>query len=140
MFSVLLNERPDPRFDAKIDGILEDADGKLTPNIFGVGQKLSVRNYAPPFRIKENGKYSEIGKNRDVLRVTVNNNDDLFVVSNQLRELLEKNTNRQVTFFDCVIHHLGNEIRGYSIVKTLNIMVGSDNTLMVKKLFINKVR
>lgn len=103
-FYVILNERPKPKFDAHINGILLNAQKEIMPIIFNRGK--SLKDFESRFFfILPDESNSFPGKFRDKLSVIVNSSNPLFVVSKNVESLLKEIVPGQVEFFDLVIEN-----------------------------------
>ena len=115
---VLHHKRPKPELHACLNCVLVDEKGFPTPNPFNDGKEVSAPNH---FILNVIVDKSETGKLGDKLSLAVHNNDTLLVVSQKLKEILEKLPDN-LQFHPTKVIFENNEYQDYFIVNILQVV------------------
>lgn len=115
-YFILKDERRNPKFDARIQGILFNNRKEIICNPFN---KLVPIDRSSGYYIKTIIKGSESGKKRDKLCLRIQNNESLFIIDDRIISFLNALCNN-IEFYDLIIKEEDKILTDYKIINITN--------------------
>jgi hypothetical protein len=119
MYYILTSNLEKPKFDLRLAGTLLDSREQVVPNIFCSGKSVKEKadeNYS----LKIDPRFSKEGKLTDRLTVKIHNTSNLFVASERLNELLNRDIVRRVESYPFSFTYEDTLLSNYKIINILN--------------------